>query len=134
MIVDSSAIITILRGEPEAESFINALAHDHRPLISAVTYIEAAIIADSNHDPILSGQFNQLLASACIEIEPVTKEQSLIAREAYRNFGKGSGHPASLNFGDCFAYALSIATSQPLLFKGKDFGQTDVKPVIQPRA
>ena len=130
MIVDTSAVIAILRGEPDAERYGDALAHAPRPLISAGTYVEAAIVVDSNGDPVLSGRLDDLIAVARIEIEPVTKQHAEIARRAYRDFGKRSGHPTGLNFGDCFAYALSRATGEPLLYKGDDFGRTDVKPAL----
>lgn len=98
--------------------------------MSAGTYIEAAIVVDSNRDPVLSGRFDDLLAVAHVTVEPVTMQHAEIARHAYRNFGKGSGHPAGLNFGDCFAYALSRATGEPLLYKGDDFTRTDVEPAF----
>ncbi len=131
MIVDTSAIIAILRGESDGDRYGNALAEADEPLISAGTYIETAIVVDSNRDPVLSGRLNDLLAVTNVKIEPVTKQHAEIARQAYRDFGKGSGHPAALNFGDCFAYALSIATGEPLLSKGEDFAQTDVKAVLR---
>ncbi|MHB8450907.1 MAG: type II toxin-antitoxin system VapC family toxin [Mycobacteriales bacterium] len=130
MIVDTSAIIAILRGEPDANLYGNALARADEPLISAGTYIEAAIVVDSNGDPVLSGRFDDLLAVSHVRVESVTKQHAEIARQAYRNFGKGSGHPAGLNFGDCFAYALSRARGEPLLYKGDDFTRTDVESAL----
>lgn len=126
MIVDTSAIIAILRGEPDAERFTEALGRATAPVISAGTYVETAIVVDANHDPVLSGRLDDLLVAARIRVEPVTERHAEIARQAYRNFGKGSGHPAGLNFGDCFAYALARFSGEPLLFKGEDFAQTDV--------
>jgi ribonuclease VapC len=121
MIVDTSALIAILRDEPEARAFAIAIADaDHRR-ISAANYLEAAIVIDGSHDPIASRRFDDLLREAAIAIEPVTEEQAKVAREAYRDFGRGSGHAAQLNFGDCFAYALAMTTGEPLLFKGDDF-------------
>jgi ribonuclease VapC len=108
---------TILRDEPEARAIAIANA-DHRR-ISAANYLEAAIVIDG--DPIASRRFDDLLREAAIAIEPVTAEQAKVAREAYRDFGRGSGHAARLNFGDCFAYALAKTTGEPLLFKGDDF-------------
>lgn len=130
MIVDTSAIIAILRDEPDAERLGRTLAEAVDPLMSAGTYIEAAIVVDSNRDPVLSGRFDDLLAAARISVEPVTARHAEIARQAYRNFGKGSGHPAGLNFGDCFAYALCRATGRPLLYKGNDFARTDVHSAL----
>jgi ribonuclease VapC len=127
MIVDTSAIIAILRDEPDAGRFIAALAAEPDPRVSAATYLEAAIVVDANRDPVLSGRFDDLVTDAELSIEPVTERQAQIARRAYRDFGKGSGHPAGLNFGDCFAYALARTTGEPLLFKGDDFGHTDVQ-------
>ena len=94
--------------------------------ISAATYVEIGAVIDGGRDPVASRLVDELLATAGIVIEPVTEAQARIAREAYRDFGKGSGHAAGLNFGDCFAYALAKATGEPLLFKGDDFSQTDV--------
>jgi ribonuclease VapC len=132
LIVDTSAIIAILRGEPDADRYIQALAGETTPRLSAGTYIETAIVVDSSRDPVLSGRFDDLLAVIHAEIEPVTRRHAEIARHAYRNFGKGSGHPAQLNLGDCFAYALARATGESLLYKGDDFGRTDVVPALNP--
>ncbi len=128
MIVDTSAIIAILRGERDADRYGHALARAVEPLISAATYVETAIVVDSNRDPVLSGRLDDLLAVTRVKVEPVTQRHAEIARQAYRDFGKGSDHPAGLNFGDCFAYALARATGKPLLYKGEDFARTDVEP------
>ena len=82
---------------------------------------------DSLRDPIVSRRFDDLIQRGRIAVEPVTEGQARIARQAYRDFGKGSGHPAQLNFGDCFAYALARQTGQPLLYKGDDFSRTDLE-------
>jgi ribonuclease VapC len=132
LIVDTSAIIAILRGEPDADRYIQALAGETAPRISAGTYTETAIVVDSSSDPVLSGRLDDLLAVIHAEIEPVTRQHAEIARQAYRNFGKGSGHPARLNLGDCFAYALARATGESLLYIGEDFGKTDVVPALNP--
>jgi ribonuclease VapC len=84
-------------------------------------------VIDASRDPIASRHVDELVTRARLIIEPVTAEQAAIARAAYRDFGKGSGHPAQLNFGDCFAYALAKSADEPLLFKGEDFSRTDVK-------
>ena len=130
MIVDSSALITILQSEPEADLFATAI--DGAPVcrISAATFVEAAAVIDKHHSPIASRRFDELLRQTNLIIEPVTEQQARIAREAYRDFGKGSGHAAKLNFGDCFAYALAKAMNEPLLFKGDDFKHTDVKSAL----
>jgi ribonuclease VapC len=132
VIVDTSAIVAVLRGEPDAERYANALAAAPASRMSAATYVEAVAVVDVNHDPVLSGRFDDLLDAARITVEPFTDEHAKLARAAYRNFGKGSGHAAGLNLGDCFAYALARATGEPLLFKGDDFAQTDVAPVLGP--
>ena len=127
MILDTSAVIAILRMEPEAAEFAGIIERAAQPSISAVSYVEAGAVIDGSNDPVASRRFDELMEAAQIAIEPVTEAQARIARQAYRDFGKPSGHPARLNFGDCFAYALAKAKGEPLLFKGKDFSQTDVK-------
>ena len=126
MIMDTSAIVAILRQEPEARRFAEAIEAAPVRRISATTYVEIGAVIDGARDPVASRLVDALLAMAGIIIEPVTAAQARIAREAYRDFGKGSGHAAGLNFGDCFAYALAKATGEPLLFKGDDFSHTDV--------
>ena len=131
MIVDSSALLAILRNEPEARACSLAIEGAAVRRLSSANFVEAAVVVDGSRNPVLSRRFDDLLTEAGIVIEPVTPEQARIAREAYRDFGKGSGHPARLNFGDCFAYALAKATGEPLLFKGADFTHTDVKRAAQ---
>jgi ribonuclease VapC len=129
VIVDTSALIAILRDEPEARAFAIAIADADRRRISAANYFETAIVIDGSRDPIASRRFDDLVREAEIGIEPVTAEQAKIAREAYRDFGRGSGHAARLNFGDCFAYALAKTTGEPLLFKGDDFLHAGIRRV-----
>jgi ribonuclease VapC len=131
VIVDTSALIAILRDEPEAPACARAIEAASRRRISAANFVEAAIVIDGSRDPVASRRFDDLLREAQAEIEPVTEAQARIAREAYRDFGRGSGHPARLNFGDCFAYALARTTGEPLLFKGDDFTHTDVIPALR---
>jgi ribonuclease VapC len=127
MIIDASALVALVRDEPDANRFFRALSDTREPKrMSAANYLEAAIVIDASKSPIASRRFDDAVAAAGIIVEPVDREQAEIARAAYRDFGKGSGHPASLNFGDCFAYALARARREPLLFKGDDFSQTDV--------
>ena len=97
-----------------------------RRRLSAANFVEAAVVIDASRDPVASRRFDDLLREAGIAIEPVTETQARIAREAFRDFGKGSGHRAKPNFGDCFAYALARASNEPLLFKGEDFSHTDI--------
>ena len=94
----------------------------------AANFVETALVIDGSRDPVASRRFDDLIKEALIVIEPVTEAQAKIAREAYRDFGKDSGHSAKLNFDDCFAYALTRSTGEPLLFKGDDFIHTDIIP------
>lgn len=130
MIVDSSALLAILKHEPEAESFSKAIETAKVVRISAATYLETHIVADGYKNPILTARLEEILANPGIEIEPVTAEQARVAREAYRDYGRGSGHPANLNFGDCFSYALARAKREPILFKGDDFVHTDLRSAV----
>lgn len=132
MIIDTSALLAILRAEPEALTTAQAIEQATVRRLSTGTFLEAAIVIDASRDPVASRRFDELLSVASIMIEPVTAEQARIGRDAYRDFGRGSGHPAQLNVGDCFAYALAKATGEPLLFKGHDFTQTDVRSVLPP--
>lgn len=132
MIVDSSALVAILRQEPDADRFAEALARSTRSILSAGTYLEVGIVADCSPDPVLGRRLDELLQALEIDIAPVTEQQAVVARRAYRDFGRGSGHPARLNYGNCFAYALAQTTGEPLLFKGDDFALTDLRPVLPP--
>ena len=131
MIVDASALIAILRNEPETEAFVRAIDDAPRSRISAANFLEAAIVIDRARNPLPVRRLDDLMAELRVVIEPVTEAQAHIAREAYRDYGRGSGHPARLNFGDCFACALARATGAPLLFKREDFHHTDIVPAIR---
>lgn len=126
MILDSSVLVAILQEEPEAPSLLKTLA-SHRGILrlSAANHLEAAIVIDRNGNAELSARLDALIAKLGIEIVPVSIQHASIGRTAYRTYGKGN-HPARLNFGDCFAYALAKATGESLLFKGDDFAHTDV--------
>ena len=126
MIIDTSAIIAILRDEPEAMVFARAIADATVRRVSAVNFVESAVVIDASRDPIATRRFDDFIREANISIEPVTEVQAQIARNAYRDFGRGNGHSAKLNFGDCFAYALAKELGEPLLFKGDDFAHTDI--------
>jgi len=126
MIVDTAVIIAILRDEPDAAAIAEALGRPQARRMSAVSYVEAAVVVDSNRNPVLSRRLDDLLREVQIAVEPVTLNQARIAREAYRDFGKGR-HRAGLNFGDCFAYALAKEKGESLLFQGDDFLHTDVE-------
>jgi ribonuclease VapC len=127
VILDTSAVIAILRLEAEASEFARIIERAKQLRISAVSYVEAAAVIDGSKDPIASRDFDELIEVAQIALEPVTEAQARIARQAYRDFGKTRGHPAKLNFGDCFSYALAKSKGEPLLFKGQEFSRTDVK-------
>ena len=127
MVIDSSAIVAILREEPETGRFIERLEGDPTRLMSAASYLEAAIIIEDRFGYDGIRDLKLFLNEAGVDIEPVTFDQAEIAREAYRRYGRGN-HPAALNYGDCFAYALAKAADEPLLFKGDDFSRTDVVP------
>ena len=128
MIIDSSALVAILRAEPEQAEFARIIAREAGGRLSAASYLETAIVIDSARDPVTSRSLDVFLAASDISIAAVTPSQARIAREAYRDFGRGSGHPAQLNFGDCLTYALAKEMGEPLLFKGDDFGHTDLSP------
>lgn len=125
MILDTSALVAILAEEPDAETYIQAISHSSLCRISAANVVELGLVIESQFGVEVSQQCDALFRRIGIVIEPVTVEQAHSARQAFRDFGKGR-HPAALNFGDCFAYALAKSTAEPLLFKGVDFRKTDV--------
>jgi ribonuclease VapC len=131
MIVDSSAVVAVIRKEAGWEAYNGAIENADSVRISPAGYLEAAILVDSRRDPSTSRRFDEYLDSAAIVIQPLTERQARIAREAYRDYGKGSGHAAGLNFGDCFAYALARDLGEPLLYKGTDFTETDVRSALR---
>ena len=119
--------MTVLFGESGSERYHEAIADASNSRMSVVSYLEAAIVLESRSGAAAGHELAAFLEEAEIELEPVTLEQAQSARRAWRRFGKGN-HPAGLNFGDCFAYALAEATEEPLLFKGRDFALTDIEP------
>lgn len=125
MIVDTSALLAILFGEPEADTFTVLISAAPAPRMSAASYIEAALQMDGLGVPALANQLDALIDRLGLVLAPVTLDQARSAREAGRRFGKGR-HPAALNFGDCFSYALAKSAGEPLLFKGDDFSRTDI--------
>jgi len=128
MIVDSSALVAIFTREPERERFRAVIAAG-RPRMSAANWVETCLVLDgrSQQSPHL---LDDLVTAMGIEIVPVDLTQARAAREAHRRYGRNSGSPARLNYGDCFAYALAITTGDTLLFKGDDFTHTDVRPAV----
>jgi ribonuclease VapC len=131
MIVDSSALVAILKREPEGAAFSELLEATNVVRVSAATYFETGIVIDSQGNPSASQLLDELIEDSRIQIEPVTETQAKIARQAYRNYGKGSGHRANLNFGDCFSYALAREKREPILFKGDDFVHTDLRTAVK---
>ncbi|MGE5694311.1 MAG: type II toxin-antitoxin system VapC family toxin [Candidatus Sericytochromatia bacterium] len=131
MIVDTSAIIAILREEDDATVYARAIAGAETRRLSAASYLECGIVLDSQRDPIISRALDEIVQEAEFVIEPVTERQARLARQAYADFGKGSGHPAGLNFGDCISYALATDLREPLLWKGDDFGHTGVRSALE---
>ena len=126
VIVDSSAILSILFAEPDSDGILIAITNNECA-ISAGNYLETAIVVDSTKDPVVTRKFDALIKASGIEILPVDPKQVEVARAAYRDYGKGTGHRAKLNFGDVFAYALATTTRRKLLCKGDDFRHTDIK-------
>ena len=126
MIVDSSAILAILLREPDANRYEDAIADGWPRRMSAAALLEATMVVEGRGGSTAGDELDALLERARIELVPVTPEQAQVARQAWRRFGKGN-HPAALNFGDCFAYALASVTGEPLLYKGQDFALTDVE-------
>jgi ribonuclease VapC len=129
MVIDTSAVIAILLAEDDAERYTRAIEMAAQPRMSAASYVEAAVVIDNRGDVLARREFDRFIRRAGIEVVAVDLEQAEIARQAYRDFGKGR-HPAGLNFGDCFSYALAKLIDEPLLFKGTDFSLTDAKTEI----
>ena len=125
MVIDTSAIVAILRNEPEGPGFVRLIAADEVRLLSAVSRVECTCVIESRKRAAGRADLELFLREAAIEVAPVTADQAEIACEVFRRFGRGR-HPAGLNIGDTFAYALAKATGEPLLFKGDDFARTDI--------
>ena len=130
MVIDTSALIAILGDEPEALRFEAAIVSDPVRLVSAGTLVETSIVIEARYGEAGGRELDLLLHKAQIEVVPFDQEQAEMARDAYRRYGKGR-HAAALNYGDCFAYALCAVRGEPLLFKGDDFGQTDLRSALE---
>ena len=130
MIVDTSALIAVVNTEPGFEQFAAVLVAAPTVRLSAATLLESSIVTDGRRNPVLSARFDELLAELAVVVLPVTEAQARIARQAYRDYGRGSGHPAQLNLGDCFAYALAKDRGETLLYKGDDFIHTDIRSAL----
>jgi len=127
IVVDSSALMAIALREPSIEAIERILRPIQDPLVSAATWLETSIVIDGRREPSLSRRWDDLSQQLQLLVVDVTERQARIARDAYRDFGKGSGHPAGLNFGDCFAYALARERRLALLAVGDDFRHTDIE-------
>ena len=127
MIIDTSALIAILYREPEAPLYERAIRRAPRPRMSVANFLEATIVVERRSGRPKGLELEDLVRRERIQLVPVTLDHVRLARRAWRDFGKGND-PAALNYGDCFAYALARATGEPLLFKGNDFAQTDIRP------
>jgi ribonuclease VapC len=126
VIIDTSVIVAIVRRDSGYRAYFQAIDASGERLLSAASYVEAAIVLDQSSDPVVRAALDDLLRDLEVQVVPVTVEQARIARQAHQQFGRGRGHPARLNFGDCFAYALARERNQPLLYKGGDFALTDI--------
>ena len=129
MIIDASAVLAVLLGELDAKKYADAIAGAWPRRMSAVGFLEAAVVTESRGGIDAGIKFDAFLADASIEVVPVSLDHAHAARDAWRRFGRGK-HPARLNFGDCFAYALAKTSGEPLLFKGEDFPQTDIEAAL----
>ncbi len=129
IVVDSSALIAILRDEPERRRFIDAIVDHGGPRISAATYLETAMVLELRWGERAGRELDTLIEDIGADVVPFDRAQAAIAREAFRRYGKGI-HEAALNFGDCFVYALAKTLGAPLLFKGEDFALTDVERAL----
>lgn len=130
MIVDASALLAIILLEPERDRFLDLLDSHGKLSMFVVNFVEVAIKVDKDPDPRRARGFDEIVTSFGIEIAAIGLEQGRLARRAHLDFGRGSGHPARLNLGDCFAYALAKARGEPLLFKGEDFTKTDIEAAV----
>jgi ribonuclease VapC len=126
MVIDSSALIALLLGEPEADGFVAVIAGTSNRLVSAASYLETAIVMLARSGPDAQDKVDRLLAELSITVVPFTSDQAMLGTTAYRQYGRGNGHSAGLNFGDCFTDGLAKLTGEPVLFKGNDFSLTDI--------
>ncbi|MEP9356834.1 type II toxin-antitoxin system VapC family toxin [Xanthobacter sp. KR7-65] len=126
MVIDTSAIVAIFFNEPDAPSYRERIADDPIRLISAATFLEAAMVIEARFGEAGGAELDLWLHKAEVEVVAVTAEHADQARRAWRRYGKGR-HPAGLNYGDCFSYALAVLSGEPLLFKGDDFPKTDIR-------
>jgi len=131
LIVDASALLAMLLKEADAERFAEAVAQARQCRIGAPTWVEAAMVIDPRGDREALAAFETFAKRYRLRVEPFTAEHAALARQAWRDYGRGSGHPAKLNFGDCLAYGFAKGEHEPLLFKGNDFVHTDIEPALR---
>ncbi len=131
MVIDTSALVAILLREPDAECFAAAVEGAAVRLVSAVTRVELSCVIEGRKGDAGRTDLELLLRDGGIEVATVTPQQASIAIDAFRRYGKGRGHPAALNIGDCFSYAPAVATGHPLLFKGNDFSHIDIRSALK---
>ena len=131
MVIDTSALVAILHDEPERPEFTEAIETAERCVMSTASFVETSMIIESRYGPDGTRDLDLFISKAHIELASVDMDQAHVARDAFRHYGKGR-HPASLNFGDCFAYALARLLGEPLLFKGTDFTLTDIATYSEP--
>jgi ribonuclease VapC len=130
VIVDTSAIVALMLREPRTAEIVGALREAPSLRMSAATYVELCAVVDNRRSPNQRRHLDALLEACQIEIVPFTSEQAQVARDAYRDYGRGSGHKARLNLGDAYSYALAATAKEPLLFVGDDFTHTDLVPAL----
>jgi ribonuclease VapC len=130
MVIDSSALLAILLDEPEAADFLHAVKRATARRISAASFLETGMVLRRGNSGQMQKPFEELIASLRISIVSVTEQQARAALDAFGIYGKGQGHPAGLNFGDCFSYALAKVANEPLLYKGRDFSETDIPSAL----
>ena len=123
-------MVAVIKREPDWLAISDRMDSADCLRMSAASYLETSIVLDSRRDPLLSARLDDLIEDLEMVIEPVTVAQAKVARQAYRDYGRGSGHPANLNFGDCFTYALARDKREPVLYKGDGFIHTDVRPAL----
>ena len=130
MVIDSSAVLAILFQEPDARMFAAAIEAESAPVISAASVVEVGAVLLSRRTKLAHKDLADFLRESGVRVEAVDQYQAELALDAFERYGKGGGHLAQLNFGDCFSYALAKATGKPLLFKGADFSKTDLSSAL----
>lgn len=129
MVLDTSAFLAIFQDEPERRTFNEVIESADSCVLSVATFVETSMVLESRYGAEGIRDFDLFLSKASISVLPVDVDQAHLARQAFRQYGKGR-HPAGLNFGDCFSYALAKSLAQPLLYKGQDFSQTDIQAAV----